>query len=103
MSKLTCVMRRSLEVRPEFDLLLRQQLKNFPAARCSGSLVGKRAITGDILPGEKSVQTHGIHMILVRHFPVFHLRVDPAWIPLRESAPANLSTGRREAPCVNEA
>jgi len=99
MSKLTCVMRRSLEIRPESDLLLGQQLKNFPASRGAGSLVGKRAIKGDILPGEKSVQTHGIHMILVRHFPVFHLRFDPP----SGSAPANLSTGRREAPCVNEA
>jgi len=70
-------MRRSLEIRPESDLLLGQQLKNFPASRGAGSLVGKRAIKGDILPGEKSVQTHGIHMILVRHFPVFHLRFDP--------------------------
>jgi hypothetical protein len=70
-------MRRSLEIRPESDLLLGQQLKNFPASRCASSLIGKRAVKGDILPGEKSVQTHGIHMILVRHFPVFHLRFDP--------------------------
>jgi hypothetical protein len=90
-------MRRSLEIRPEPDLLLRQQLKNFPASRGVRLLVGQRAIEGDIPPGEKSVQTHGIH--LMRHFPVCHLRS----VPLRESAPANLSTGRREVPCVNEA
>jgi hypothetical protein len=36
MSKLTCVMRRSLEIRPEPDLLLRQQLENFRHAGNDG-------------------------------------------------------------------
>jgi hypothetical protein len=55
MSKLTCMMRRSLEIRAQSDLLPRQQLQNFPTSCGSGPLVREHAINGNILPGEKSV------------------------------------------------
>ena len=76
MSKLTCVHRRSLEIRPEAGLLVRQQLKDFPASGGTGPFVRKHAIKGNVLPGEKSVQTHAIHVTVMPRFPAsrpFHL------------------------------
>jgi hypothetical protein len=80
-------------------LLLRQQLKDFPASGGTRPFVRKHSIKSDILPGKKSVQTHGIHPMLVPHFPASHA--------LRSRSgslrPPTLSTGRREVTCVNEA
>ena len=81
MSKLTCVHRRSLEIRPESDLLVRQLLKDFPASGGTGPFVRKHPIKGNVLPGEKSVQTHAIHVTVMPRFPAsrpFH--------PTREAA-----------------
>jgi len=106
MSKLTCVHRRSPEIRPESDLLVLEQLKDFPASGGTGPFVRKHAIKGNVLPGKKSVQTHAIHVTVMPRFPAsrpFHLLFICASFPLRESAPANPSTGRREATCVKEA
>ena len=100
MSKLTCMVCRSLKIGAQSDLLLRQQPQNFPAPCSAGPLVREHAIKGDILPGEKSVQTHFVHSNLVRHFPVSHCAFRPIF---GRSRPPTLSTGRNEVTCVNGA
>jgi hypothetical protein len=70
-------------------LLLGQQLQDLLALCSARPFVCERSIKGDILPGKKSVETHCVDLILVRHFPVSHALSVPLW----ESAPANTFNG----------